>query len=295
MCKNLRFMLCFLAVIFGASSCLAESGLTVSEPLAATDLVSPQTIRMLDAPMSRQEAIKIVKSDGKLRASVEEGLRRIGRSDVDLDKLAVTPVRPDRKMTRVTDPNEEAYQALNWHEGFTFTPNSVPTFGPRKHQLGLFSCYPAVAWSSTNVQYVQLWTRETDTVWDKAVQLFVELPAEPALYLVTIKIAPLSGSLHPTWLTKAAGAPAPAISCYYKEQRRGSTQPTETPVSLTMLPNAYGVIGVISANPYETVTPKLASVRRVTGIIRLQIAPAYAPKGEGFNYMVFRSVNITRI
>jgi hypothetical protein len=146
---------------------------------------------------------------------------------------------------------------------------------------------------SSALTYHFLWVPGAST-WASAAVLNVELPTEPALYTLTLKLTRSNGQCYPGWLTPKPGTTKAPVTVYFME-KRGQGSPTETKLTLTALPNGLGYVSIISASPNQSIPSSIYLMRKATARIRLELNPGSAASNEPMTHLIFHSYTLTRI
>jgi len=246
--------------------------------------------RQMSTAVSRQTALNALLANSRTKSALLQSAAKLGYGEADVRGALSNPLRAGTNRTLPTNPDDEAFNALNWHSGFTFTSSSSPTYGPRGYRLGYLRVFPCSNSPSTS-DYDFLWLPRVQYPVS-ALTLYVELPREPALYTFTIRMSRGNGTCHPGWLTTRSGS-AP-VACYYRECRR-SAWTSEVPVVLTALSDGCGYVGIVNANPDSSATPGLYGMRRTTAEMRLVLDPRRVGAGEAMTQIVFRNCTLMRL
>lgn len=253
---------------------------------------SPDVLRKLNRAVTRQSAISALMANPKSRALVLQEARKLGYGDADVLRIAETPLRVRANAARASNPDEDAFRALDWHSGITFKSTSIPTYGPHNYRLGFLTLYPCMV-TSPAPTYDTLWVAGLDS-WTSTASLYVELPTEPALYTLTLKIAKSGAPCYPGWLTPKPGTSRAPVEVYVVEHR-GQGGPTETKLILSPHPDGIGYVSLINASPVNSLFHSTYGMRRATARIRLELHPGSAATGEPMNWLIFHSYTLTRI
>lgn len=286
-----RVLLLALICSYGPLPCWAAPSI-IGPEVGQLMAPPPDLLRRLDAAVTRQAAIDALMANPRAKALLQQEARRLGYGDAEVQGVSAAPLRVRARVKPVSNPDEDAYQAVNWHNGITFRSNAIPFYGPHNYRLGMLSMYPRLFLSySPNCDY--LWVPGKD-VWPHAAVLYVELPSEPALYTLTLKLARSNGPCYPGWLTPKPGTTNAPVSVYFTEHRSQGS-PTETRINLTALPDGLGYVGIISASPNMGILPAGYNMRKATARVRLELNPGSASNNEPMNYLIFHSYTLTRI
>lgn len=290
--------LCCSAEVCRAASA-THTGLlpTFSEPSAAV-------VSKLSTPVSREAAFNALMANRKTKSALVNAAGKLGIREADIQKSLSAPLQvqfprptvgtmtPANTGTQTPiDPNEQAYRELNWHNGFDFTMQNVPTYGPRQYRLGYLVASPCSVWSPPpSFAFISL---DTTKHYPQAAMLNVELPMEPALYMITIRLVRNDGKCFQGWLTPRSGRTVPPLACHFLEYRDPPVGVTQ--IALTTLPDQKGYVGFISANPNRPILVGTHGMRKTTGNIRIALSPGETKPGEEMHQLVFYGFSITRL
>ncbi len=282
-----------LALVFSSVSppCCAAPSRSGPEAGELTPLPA-DLLRKLNRAVARQAAISALMANPKSRAALVQEARKLGYGDAEVLRAAETPLRVRANVARASNPDEDAFRALDWHSGVTFKSTSIPTYGPHNYRLGVLTLYPCMV-TSPAPTYDTLWVAGLNS-YTSAASLYVELPAEPALYTLTLKMARSGAPCCPGWLTPKPGTSHAPVEVYLVEHR-GQGGPTETKLILSPHPDGIGYVGLVNASPVNSLFSSMYGMRRATARIRLELHPGSATTGEPMNWLIFHSYTLTRI
>ena len=288
--KNIFLAFCLVTACFLIQCAPALAQIEFKPPDDSAVQVSEDIIKKLDASLSRQDAVAFIKADPNLKSYVEKEFRRITQSEIDWQ--TITSGKPVKTLEKASDPEEAAYQSINWNRGINFRPNNIPSYGSRRWKLGFMTCYPVLQTSALSPNELFLdWTSTSNTTLNGWIAISLELPNKPALYLVTIKLWSTQGTLNRSWLTAHPFAPYAAIFCRYIERPPNSSDIVITPITLNILPDGGGLAGIIPANPSGNIA-SYAVMRKVTGRIEILLSPANTFPQDRFQKLIFSGINI---
>lgn len=296
------YRMVYLAVIFtlicacGAGYCQIEK-VRPAAALKAADpddsfLAPPNTtvLQKLRAPMSKQALVNTLMSDPKTKSALTREGGKLGFNAAQIQNAASVRLPALGNFETPVDQVEVAYRALDWHSGFNFTIDNIPTYGPTNRKLATLALQPCKLYSTSTVYTCM---NPQNTTQPYAGILNVELPTEPAIYALTVKISRWYAPCYPNWLNPKPGTSIAPIVVRFKEARAGSSAIT-VPVTLTPLPDGYGYVGIISANPSSTLSVPY-SMRKATAQIVLSLYPSGTRPGEEMGDLMFRGFTITRL
>lgn len=269
-------------------------GLAAADDPGAPPEFTPPTEavqRQLNAPLSRQATINALLADTKTKSEVLQAAGKLGITESQLRSAPLRPLPFKMEAKPLSDPDEEAFKALNWNNGFWFRPNTIPTYGPKKYKLGALELFPCKINSSyMNYYYLQL---QGASSWPYAAVLHLELPSTPALYVVSIRISRTNGPAYPGWINKKPGATVAPAMCYFMNYYPSGM--LYVPVSLTPIPGGSGYVGIISSNPTGESIANIMGMRKLNARIRLALYPSATVPSEPMSNLIFHSFHISRL
>jgi hypothetical protein len=247
----------------------------------------------LAAPVPRELMLRSLRADGATMKTeparqAGAGSRVFRRPEAGAER----PPRPAAAGTSVTDEpasstdaSEEAYRLVDWTAGVTFTPFSIPTYGPAAFPLG-----------ALDVGYARILTWQPGALYldppsqagvsYSTIELDLELPTEPAMYMVAVRLTGLDGQCPVGWVrSESAGWPALHITV-----ADAPDQPQFTP-----LLDGSGYVGICSLTPERHTFGQgpFDGMRRKTATIYVSVGRAAASPPMG--RLVFGGITVTRL
>lgn len=253
--------------------------------VGSTAKLEAQKLQNLRAPISRQSVMSALMADPRTKEVLIREGKTMGLNEKQLQTITATPVPPPT----VVESNQNV---IDWHKGVSFRMDQIPK-GPNNTPLGLMWMGPCKIYAD-HLEMPILPTSARLGMY--LAVLNVELPLEPGLYMLTIKIAATNGNCNPGWLVPKPNYTSAALRCSHYEKRTSGGNPTSVPVVLTTLPDRTGYAGVISANPAGdfTIYPMTGPVK-CTAQINLMINPALASQDQPMGDLIFGGFTITRV
>ncbi|MGC8863925.1 MAG: hypothetical protein ACP5R5_14300, partial [Armatimonadota bacterium] len=218
-----RYSLLVIAgLLLGSNMCWDAPAATAKEEVVriAVEKPSAPNLQKLNAVVSRETVVNALLRDPGAKAALVQEALKLGHTEEEVNLAAGTPLRVKGDLTRVpvTDPNESAYAAVNWHAGLTFTPNNLPVYGPANYRLGHLIAYPCECSTlAGNPDYLKLrFPQQTDQAIDYGytIRLYLELPAEPAVYVLALRVVRPDGKCRPGWLARKDNWSRAAMQCW---------------------------------------------------------------------------------
>lgn len=184
---------------------------------------------------------------------------------------------------RLPDANQEAFDQVKWDEGVTFIPLSIPTYGAPSYKLGAYY-----------IRYAQMQSWQPDVLclmppyvastWSGTVFLYLELPVDPAMYMIAVKLTIANGTCPASFVLPQGSKPA----AIYITVDGASQQPQFTP-----LLDGTGYVGLFGIDQ-PIVNPGSAyGMRQRTATVMISVSLAEAPDFTG--YLIFGGITITRV
>ena len=251
---------------------------------------SAGALQKLRAPVSREAVVSALLANPQTKAYLTEAASKRGISADRIGTLAVTAL----PLGTAFVPRQTADQQLrdlNWAGGFTFTPFSSPTYGTSNWRLGVLDVKNVRlrTWAPNLVGVEPHTTNEVSEI----ITLTVELPMEPALYAITIKLVnQQSGKCDPTWVLRG-GAPRAGLEAKLQTVASGSFRYANPAlIPLTTLPDLTGFVGLVSLSPTESKSGGQYGMRNMTCLVHLDIE---SQGHYGLGYLFLGGITVMRM
>ena len=295
MCKRVSLFTSIAVLILGASLCYGAAGgstlQTEKLPPAGIKL-PPGLLQRLRAPVPRQTLINALLANPTTKSTVADAIGTSGGTKAQAGAMSTARLSP---MAAAGIAGDADFKKLDWKAGFTFTPFSVPTYGSGNWKLGALEISDTVL--RTWVPDVAIITTQGQDYMGECVGLYLELPMETALYMVTFKLVRNDGMCLASWVTqKDAYGRTPVVAALWQLTDYDYAF-SGTPLPLMPLPDGTGFVGLVTGSPVYSsrVSAETFGMRRMDSRIGLYLSPKVAKFGEGLGELFFGGVTITRL
>jgi hypothetical protein len=302
MFKRVLLAMFVTVLICGASLCYSAElrNPPVAKQVQAKQLdsagikVPPGLLQKLQSRLSRQTLVGALLANPTTRSAVEDGIAQSGGSKTQMSTLANTPlVQKASTVAAAALPGDVQFSKLDWTAGFTFTPFKVPTYGTGNWRLGVVWVDNAAL--RTNVPDAAIINTYTQYNYLTPIRLLMELPQEPALYTVTLRLVRQDGKCFSSWVVRNGSNTVAPIRATLLQFDDSPLYWTEEPIPMTMLPDGTGMLGVMNAAPAYSRDGSEYGMRRYTALIEVTLFPNAVRSGEGFGNLLFSGITITRL
>jgi len=302
MCKRLWPFISIAVLICGASLCYGAElrNPPVAKQVQAQQLdsagikIPPGLLQKLQSRLSRQTLVGALLANPTTRSAVEDGIAQSGGSKTQMSTLANTPlVQKASTVAAAALPGDVQFSKLDWTAGFTFTPFKVPTYGTGNWRLGVVWVDNAAL--RTNVPDAAIIETSYGHPYLTPIRLVLELPQEPALYTVTLRLVRQDGKCFSSWVVRNGSNTAAPIYLNLLQFDDSPTYFTEEPVPMTMLPDGTGMLGVMNAAPAYSKDGSEYGMRRFSAEIVVCLCPNAVRPEEPLGNLLFSSITITRL
>lgn len=277
-----------------ASLCFASE---VAQIQAIGSNITPGMLQKLRQPIPRQTIISALLSNPTTKSVL---IREASKMGVPVERLSTLTQAPlfVKSVTILNQREETELRNLNWAGGFTFTPFASPTYGTGNWKLGVIDMHYA---------RLQSWIPEITLLVIPYAQvkgiitLTIELPKEPGLYAITIKLVKQSdGKSNPSWIL--GGSIEQPLNVLVLDYINGQ-YPEKPPIALVMLPDSTGFVGLASVNPSQSSSGTAYGMRKQTSQIRVDIKIPPSRVGvdgrrlesQSMQQLIFGSISIMRL
>ena len=299
MCKRVSLFTSIAVLILGASLCYGAAGGSTPQteklPPAGIKL-PPGLLQRLRAPVPRQTLINALLANPTTKSTVADAIGSSGGGKAKMG--ALSSARATAKLSTAAAAGmagDADFKKLDWKAGFTFTPFSVPTYGSGNWKLGALEISDTVL--RTWVPDVAIITTQGQDYMGECVGLYLELPMETALYMVTFKLVRNDGMCLASWVTqKDAYGRTPVVAALWQLTDYDYAF-SGTPLPLMPLPDGTGFVGLVTGSPVYSsrVSAETFGMRRMDSRIALYLSPKVAKFGEGLGELFFGGITITRL
>jgi hypothetical protein len=295
MYKRVSLFTSIAVLIFGASLCYGAAGGSAPQteklPTAGVKL-PPGLLQKLRAPVPRQTLINALLANPTTKPFVADAIGSSGGGKAKMGALSTARLSTAAAAAMAGDAD---FKKLDWKAGFTFTPFSVPTYGSGNWKLGALQITDTVL--RTWVPDVAIITTQGQDYVGECVGLYLELPMETALYMVTIKLVRNDGKCFPSWVTQKDASGRTPVQASLWQLKEYEWAFTGTPIPLTPLPDGTGFVGLATGSPVYSsqVSAETFGMRRMDSRVVLYLSPKIAKYGEGFGELFFGGITITRL
>jgi len=266
-----------------ASMCLVAD---VSQVAATQSTISPSMLQKLREPVPRQTIVRALLANPATKSALVKEASKFGVSATRVSDMMKTPLARASAAT-VAQRGDSELRNLNWADGFTFTPFASPTYGTGNWKLGAMEISHARLKAWLPQAFIEPPSSEDGV--NGIITLTLELPREPGLYAVTLKlVSSSSGKCFSGWISGASNA---AIKVRVLDYSNGQ-YPNRSPIALTVLPDSNGYVGLASVNPLEAASGTEYGMRRQTSRILVDINKTMQLE---MNRLIFGGISIMRL
>lgn len=245
-------------------SAALKAKLATAQSLTQKAQISPQAAQRHQLTISRDQIMRTLADRAEVKASLA------GPTAPPAIHTGTTAGRP-------VDP-EAQLAALDWRNGITLLPHSVPKYG----------IYPLA-----NVQELNTYAQGTPelyilnlvTSFIVPLQVQMDVPDAPGTYIITFRVTDGDGSSPAEWTQTAQGNSCPALLALVNNQV----------VYLTPVAGSMGYVCVASVTPAPTQPQPLQALRKGNLLIQLVTMPENASPNRPLGALVFSGVTITKL
>jgi len=291
----------FAVTIVAISLSLASHGAALrmeaqGEKAEALGIVSPAVIRSLKKSVPREQLVAALLADARMKPVIlEEGAKR-GIAAGQIGTLATKPLPRTLSGDAVTaaaqmKAEEMDYAKIDWSAGIDMTPTGIPTYGSRRWKVATLTVRNAT-FTTSQPDALTISTDGNSTM-SQVITCDLELPLEPAMYAVTIRLVRADGYLDSRWVTyeKAGHKPIQASWHDISKQRTWSGSQVE----LVTIPEINGYAAIIRADPVGSTQFENTGMRKVTSRFTLSFYPFAQLTTTPLDDQVFGGISIMRL
>lgn len=283
--------------ICGANLCYgaaAGSALQTEKLPTAGIKLPPGLLQKLRAPVPRQTLINALLANPTTKSFVADAIGSSGAGKARMGALSTA--RTSATLSNVAAAamaGDADFKKLDWKAGFTFLPYTVPTYGSGNWKLGVYSL------RTVDVRTYLLETAIVDTYSRDygftPITLLVEMPADPGLYAITMKLMREDGKCLPSWVMRYGSNYSEPIIAYYWQLSESASYFSGSKIPLTPLPDGTGFAGLITALATSNNDGSDYGMRRYTSQIEVYLSPKAIKPGEYLGKLYFGGLTITRL
>lgn len=272
-----------IASLCYASTCLAAD---VAQVAATQSTITPSVLQKLREPVPRQTIVRALLANPATKSALVKEASKFGVSATRVSDMMKIPLARASAAT-VAQRGDSELRNLDWAGGFTFTPFASPTYGIGNWKLGAMEISHARLKAWLPQAYIE--PPSSEDAANGIITLTLELPREPGLYAITLKlISSSSGKCFSGWIS---GGNSTAIKVRILDYSNGQ-YPDRSPIALTVLPDSNGYVGLASVNPLEAASGTEYGMRRQTSRILVDINKTMQLE---MNRLIFGGISIMRL
>lgn len=251
------------------------------------------------APPTRATMVNALLSNPIMKAMILKKTQAAGIGESQVNTLTTRSLATMMSSTtsvikQLNDAIQADYARINWTAGLTFTANSVPTYYSGRYHVGdLLVTHASVLTSSPDLLYVILPPQATHSWGTGFLELNLELPTGPGIYMIALKLVKAEGEC-PATMVGAMESTSPIQAALNYSPANGTSN-TVVGIPFTPLSDNSGYVGILSVDiGTQSSTPRWPTMRRLNAMLQL----AHHPEHDVSPYsrrLVFRSVTITKL
>ncbi len=263
------------------------------EPLA---VVSPTVVRSLRVSIPRKQLVNALLANASTKAVLLEEASKHGIAEGRISTLATTPLPralsgDAARAAAQMKADEAAYAAVDWSAGIDMTPTGIPTYGSGKWKVGTLAVKNAT-YATWQPDILTIPT-DGDQNLSGAITCDLELPMEPGLYAVTIRLVRKDGYLDSRWVTYEKNGQKPIQAMWHDVSDRGTWGGTM--LELVTVSEIKGYVALVRANPTGSTSFENTGMRKVTSRFSLSLLPFAQLTTSPMGDQVFGGITITRL
>lgn len=266
---------------------------TKPEPLAA---VSSAVTGSLKTSVPRKLLINALLANAQTKLVIQEEASKRGLESARISTLATKPlpralsgsIAQEVAQMRADDA---AYARIDWSSGINMTPAGIPTYGSGKWKVATLTVRNA---TFTTAQPDAL-TISTDgePYASQVLACDLELPLEPAMYALAIRLVRGDGYLDSRWVTYEKAGHTPIQAWWHDISKQQCW--VGSPVELVTCPEIKGYVALVRANPVGITHFENSGMRKVTSRLSLSFYPFAQLTTTPLDDQVFGGITITRL
>lgn len=282
----------FSLASYGATSPKTEQG-AKPEPLAA---VSQTVVRSLKVSIPRKQLVNALLANAKTKPVVLEEASKHGITAGRISTLATKPlprtltgdaVRAAAQMKA----DEMDYAKIDWSAGIDMTPTGIPTYGSGKWKVGTLAVNNAT-YQTWQPDILTIPTDGDQSLYG-AITCDLELPMEPGLYAVTIRLVRKDGYLDSRWVTYEKNGQRPIQAMWHDVSDKNTWGGTM--LELLTVSEIKGYVALVHANPTGSTSFENTGMRKVTSRFSLSFLPFAQLTTSPMEDQVFGGISIMRL
>ncbi len=266
---------------------------TKAEPLSA---VAPAVIRSLKTSVTRKQVVTALLANAQTKPVIQEEMSKRGFGSRRITTLATKPlprslsggIAHEVAQMRADDAD---YSKIDWSSGINMTPAGIPTYGSGKWKIATLTVKNATF--TTSQPNVMTTSTQEEPYGFQFVTCDLELPLEPAMYAVTVRLVRSDGRLDSRWVTHEKSGHRPIEASWHDISDKQCWVGSQ--IELVTCPEIKGYVGLISANPVGTAHFENTGMRKVTSRFTLSFYPYAQLTTTPLNDQVFGGITITRL
>lgn len=275
-----------------------SKALLEAKPEAFPSRLSPIAAKRLSAKVPRSVVLKSLLANIETKALIAEQASRHGVSESQLGTLATKPLpssasREVGAIATALAGDEKAYRGIDWTTGVSVRPSGCPTYGSSRWNVGALTVRN-VLHRSWQPDHLVIPTQRNESV-SQAIICYLEMPAEPALYMLAVRLARSDGQSFDRWVTETdTGNRTALMAAWWDAEPRGWKPGTF--VTLTALPDGQGFAGLVNVSPSGQVNVPGMGMRRTTSKLEVSLHPSVPIRTtEYLEDLVFGGIEVTRL
>ncbi len=266
---------------------------TKLEPLA---VVSPAVIRSLKKSVTRKQLVTALLANAQAKPIIQKETSRHGLEPGRIATLATKPL--PRALTgsiaqemAQMKADELDYAKVDWSSGISMTPDKIPVYGSGKWKVAALTVRNSTF--TTSQPDVLTISTQGEPYMSQVVTCDLELPLEPAMYAITIRLVRNDGYNDSRWITYEKSGHTPIEAGWHDITKEKCW--IWSPVELMTCPEVGGYIALVRANPVGITHFENTGMRKVTSRFSLSFYPFAQMETTPLNDQVFGGITITRL
>lgn len=266
------------------------------EKAEALVVISPAVVRSLKTSIPRKQLITALLANAKMKPVIQKEASKHGIASGHLGTLATKPLPralsgETATMVAQMKADEAAFAAIDWSAGIDMTPAGIPTFGSGKWKVAALTVRNATFMTS---QPDSLTISTDGTPYSsQVITCDLELPMEPGLYVVTIRLVRSDGYIDSRWVTYEKDGHKPIQAGWHDISKQNTWSGSR--VELVTIPEIKGYVALVRANPIGIVQFENTGMRKVTSRFTLSFYPFAQLTTTPLDDQVFGGISIMRL
>lgn len=259
------------------------------EPPVVTQVMQ----KKLAAPVTRAAMVNTLLSNPETRTIIKKEAEKAGVGESQFSGIAYKAVFKDKSVVGKA-ADQLSYALLDWDKGLTFTLTKVPTFASGKYHAGdLVVKYAQFSSESDVASY--LFSPYDHNVY-RFCTLYLDLPLQPATYMVTVRLMDKNGQSPKEWVRVENDDAYLKCLCYRTAaMSSGDMWVYDQHMQLIPMKDCAGYAGIFSISPLGHTVYISPTMRNQNYQINLDLSYLNGAIPKELTTMVLKDVTVTRL